>query len=94
MQERRFKEGSVIYSAKSDGKGGAIIIYHTVKGLALVDGMSQELVEGEMKKIPAQIPSVNTDQMEANVYLPESNFFTLEELPKEIMNYMNKKMLY
>jgi hypothetical protein len=93
-KNKDFDVNKVVYSAESDGDGGAIIVYHTIKSRAIVEGWGSELVQGEMTKVRMDIPSINTDKMESNMYLPESNFFTLEELPTKILEHINKKKYY
>ena len=86
--------GEVVYSAKSDGEGGAIIIYHIIKRTAISTIKTNELVEGVIKQVLKEIKLLNTDKMEKNEYITSEEFFTLEELPHKILEYINKKKLY
>lgn len=94
-KNKGFDVNNVVYSVDSDGEGGVIITYHQIMGKAEVTGIIKELVEGVMTDVRQQIPSINTDKMDSsNMFVPETDFCTLEDIHENVLLHINKRKYY
>jgi len=91
---KNYKKGEILYSIESTDQGGAVITRHEVTNTAETEKEITVLEQGVDVCKKVQIQLLETDINGVNVYLPESNFLTLEEVKENISTYLNRKKLW
>lgn len=93
--ENEFKIGDVIYEAISDDVGGVNILYHEVKGHAIINkDVKIQADDGDFVLHNQQVPAVNTSRMGNNEYRAEDEFFKFDDLVANVAKVINKRKLY